>query len=119
LVAKINLHPAGDVVVSVISFHEQALGMHSLVSQARNKGDLVKSYAMLQQLLIDYTKFTVLSFDMAAATVLDSLKAQKVRIGTMDLRIASIAQARNLTLVTRNSRDFGQVPGLRLEDLTR
>jgi predicted nucleic acid-binding protein len=43
---------------------------------------------------------------------------EKVRIGTMDLRIASIALANGFTLLTRNLVDFQQVPGLKVEDWT-
>lgn len=44
--------------------------------------------------------------------------AQKIRIATMDLRIAAIALANNLTVLTQNTRDFGKVPGLITEDWT-
>lgn len=58
-------------------------------------------------------------FDAAALTEFDRLKAMKLRVGTMDLRIAATALSRGLTVVTRNERDFAQVPGLKVEDWTR
>ncbi|MCH8923806.1 MAG: type II toxin-antitoxin system VapC family toxin [Planctomycetes bacterium] len=47
---------------------------------------------------------------------LDNLRKQRVRIGTMDLKIASIALANNATLLSANTRDFVQVPSLQLEN---
>lgn len=35
------------------------------------------------------------------------------------LHITSVALAQNLVLVTRNVRDFGNVPGLRIENWTK
>jgi predicted nucleic acid-binding protein len=37
-------------------------------------------------------------------------------IGPFDVPIAGQARARGLVLVTRNSGEFGRVPGLRIED---
>jgi tRNA(fMet)-specific endonuclease VapC len=37
-------------------------------------------------------------------------------IGPNDLLIAAIARAHDLVLVTHNSREFGRIPGLQLED---
>ncbi len=48
----------------------------------------------------------------------DQLRGQKIRIGTQDLRIASVVLAVGGVLVTGNTRDFSQVPGLALEDWT-
>ena len=42
LSARIALHPVADLVLSVISFHEQVLGCHTYISRARNSADLVR-----------------------------------------------------------------------------
>ena len=65
----------------------------------------------------DFSAVAVLPFDEAAA-VFDDRAAQRLRIGRMDLRIASIALARELVVATRSARDFGQAPNLRIEDWT-
>jgi tRNA(fMet)-specific endonuclease VapC len=46
---------------------------------------------MLAQVLQDFTEALVIPFDAAAATVFEELVAQRVRVGTMALRIAAIA----------------------------
>jgi tRNA(fMet)-specific endonuclease VapC len=60
----------------------------------------------------------VLPFDTAAISIYDTLRSQRVRIATMDLRIAATALSRGLTLLTRNVQDFRKVPGLVTEDWT-
>jgi tRNA(fMet)-specific endonuclease VapC len=44
------------------------------------------------------------------------LRTARIRIGTQDLKIASIALADNATLLSANLVDFRQVPGLDVED---
>jgi tRNA(fMet)-specific endonuclease VapC len=60
-----------------------------------------------------------LPFDLAAAQAFDDLRRQRVRIGTMDFRIAASALTRGFVVLTRNTIDFARVPGLQYEDWTR
>jgi tRNA(fMet)-specific endonuclease VapC len=55
---------------------------------------------------------------LAAADVFEDLRKQRIRIGTMDLRIAAIALAHGMTVLTRNLIDFRRVPDLTAEDWT-
>jgi tRNA(fMet)-specific endonuclease VapC len=93
-------------------------GCHSYIIQAKTAADVIRGYKMFDRVLSAFAAALVLPFDAKASAAFDSLVAQRVRIATMDLRIAAIALSERLTLVTRNSRDFGKVPGLILEDWT-
>jgi tRNA(fMet)-specific endonuclease VapC len=46
------------------------------------------------------------------------MKKQRIRVGTMDLRIVAIALANGMTVLTRNGADCGRVPNLTVEDWT-
>ncbi|MBM3862272.1 MAG: type II toxin-antitoxin system VapC family toxin [Verrucomicrobia bacterium] len=48
--------------------------------------------------------------------VVEGLRKHRLRVGTMDLKIASICLAHDATLLTRNLADFQKVPGLRVEN---
>ena len=58
----------------------------------------------------------VLEFDTEAATEYQRLKQSRIRIGTMDLKIAAIALTHKATVLTKNLKDFSRVPGLKIED---
>jgi tRNA(fMet)-specific endonuclease VapC len=73
----------------------------------------------LLHLLDGYRHVTVREFANASVAQFELFRRKQIRIGTNDLRIASIAVARNETLLTRNAKDFSKVPGLRFEDWTR
>ena len=53
-----------------------------------------------------------------AADILVNLRRRRLRIGTMDLKIAAIVLSHQATLLSRNLVDFSQVPGLSIEDWT-
>jgi tRNA(fMet)-specific endonuclease VapC len=112
-----NFTPAA-FACCVVSLHEQLVGAHAFLNQAKNTAGLIRGYQLLERLPRDYLTFTLLPFDAPAATVYDGLVVQKLRVGTMDLRLAAIALSRQLTVLTRNLADFGRVPGLTVEDRT-
>ena len=62
----------------------------------------------------------VMDFDLACAEnfgqVRGTLLQQGISVPTTDLMIATAALVHNLTLVTHNSADFQNIPGLRLDD---
>jgi tRNA(fMet)-specific endonuclease VapC len=80
---------------------------------------VVRGYSMLARILRQFAKAPVLPFDAAAAAEFDELRAHGLRVGVMDLRIASTALSRGFVLLTRNTADFARVPGLVIEDWTR
>jgi tRNA(fMet)-specific endonuclease VapC len=107
-----------DLVFCIVSFHEQVLGCNSYIAQAKTSADIVRGYMMFDRVLSAFAAALVLPFDAKASVVFDGLVGKRVRIATMDLRIASIALSQGLTLLTRNSRDFSKVPQLLIEDWT-
>lgn len=106
------------VKTSIVSFEEQARGWLAWLRRARKPADLLKGYDFLHQLLRDYSSIEVLPFDAVALAELQRLQSARVKIGTGDLRIAAIALVHSATVLTRNLRDFRQVPGLSVEDWT-
>jgi tRNA(fMet)-specific endonuclease VapC len=116
---KLEKISSEDVAVSIISFEEQTRGWLSVVAQAKTREDVVESYRKLKRHLTIYRRAIVLDFDQKAQTIFESLQKKKIRIGNMDLRIASIVLSHNDLLLTRNLRHFSQVPGLKVEDWTK
>lgn len=108
-----------DITTTIISFDEQMRGWMSVVAKANTIERLIVTYAKLDRFLKIFRRIPTVSFDADAGKVFEELKKQKIRVGTMDLRIASIAISRNAILVSRNLVDFERIPGLTIEDWTK
>jgi predicted nucleic acid-binding protein len=65
-----------------------------------------------------YQRINVLEFSDRAAGEFQRLTRQRLRVGTMDLKIAAIVLAHDAILLTKNLRDFRQIDGLKVEDWT-
>ena len=63
---------------------------------------------------------SILDFDTACAEQFGKLRGgllqQGLTVPVADLMIASVALVHNLTLVTHNTTDYQNIPGLRLDD---
>jgi tRNA(fMet)-specific endonuclease VapC len=115
---RLEQQPPEEIRVTVVSLQEGVQGWLAFLNKARTEGDILRAYQELQATVNTFCRSRVLPFDQAAQDRFADLQAQRLRIGTLDLRIASIALATGSTLLSRNLRDFRRVPGLVVEDWT-
>lgn len=108
-----------EICTTIITFEEQMRGWLAYIANSGTIEQQIFAYQMLHGFLESYRNTTVIDFDEDAANKFKDLKSQKLRIGTMDLKIASIAISRNAILVSRNLRDFEEIPNLVVKDWTR
>lgn len=118
LVQKMRLLPPSDIWTTVVSYQEQLKGWLAEINRPGNDRQLLNAYAALQNTLVTFTRLPVAPFDESALVIFRDLKSQRLGVGTHDLRIASIALARGVVVVTQNRRDFERVPELHVEDWT-
>ena len=105
-----------EVVVCIVSFEEQMRGWLAYIAQLRAVERQVAGYQRLERMLEFYCTTPLLPFNARAAEQFQRLWVTRIRIGTMDLKIAAIALANDAILLTRNLIDFSKVPALRVED---
>ena len=112
LITKLATVPPEQQVTSSITLGELVYGAYRLEDRA---GVLLQR---LDETLLP--NLPVIPFDASAARRYGETRAELERrgtpIGDADLRIASIALDRDLTVVTGNVRHFEKVPGLPVEN---
>jgi tRNA(fMet)-specific endonuclease VapC len=119
LEARLASLPPNELAVTIVSYEEQVRGWLAKLGKARTGSELAMWFGRLARQLENYCGLTVLDFDDTAAAHYDQLRGAKVRVNPKDLQIVAIALANDGTLLSRNLRDFIQVPGLKVEDWTR
>jgi tRNA(fMet)-specific endonuclease VapC len=112
LLKRLQKVPASDVCVSVITKSELLYGVE--VSPRRQQDEAALNAFLNYVEVLDFP-------DQASshyAQVRSHLKKLGTTIGGNDLFIAAHARGLGLTLVTHNTREFGRVPRLLIEDWT-
>jgi tRNA(fMet)-specific endonuclease VapC len=105
-----------DSFTTAITAQEIMQGWIARINKEAAGRDQVQPYSQFLAALRALEKVTVLPFDDDAAAVFHRHPARIRRIGTMDLKIASIAISHEALLLSRNLQHFAQVPGLKVEN---
>lgn len=112
---------ANNISITIITAEEVIRGRFNVIRQSSQNSEsdkLVLAYNLFWETLDDFKMLGILKFDQKAFIHYTDLRSQKIRIGSQDLKIASITLATNSILITRNSRDFNKIPDLKFEDWT-
>lgn len=106
---KIKSMNKGDVVICSVVKAELLYGVKKSQQRAKNEHRLGVFFSQVQSL----------PFDDDSADQYGSLRAlleqAGITVGANDLMIAAIAQQHRLAVVTRNEREFGMIPTLKIE----
>jgi tRNA(fMet)-specific endonuclease VapC len=113
---RVAERPASEVSVAVISVEEQLTGWYTRLRKAKSPPELAAVYDRFTLAIRFLAEFDLVSFSESAIIQYQSLRKSHRSLGKNDLRIAAIALELGFTVVTRNGRDFRQVPGLVVED---
>ncbi len=116
---KLEQFSPDELFTTIITFEEQLRGWMAFIAKAKTIEQQIYAYERLHRSLEAYRNPRVLDFDENAAKVFQDLKLNKIRIGSMDLKIASIAISQTAILISRNLKDFEEVPNLVVNDWTR
>lgn len=105
-----------DFATTIVNAEEQMRGWLAKINRLQKVHQQIPPYKHLLELVDFLGELSLISFDARAADEFERLRKAKVRIGSMDLKIASIALVNEALLLSTNLRDFEKVPGLRVED---
>jgi tRNA(fMet)-specific endonuclease VapC len=114
--ARLASVPSEEIAVSVVTGEEMLRGRLAILARRSDGEARVHAYTKLLETVRFFSTIPVVPFDMACEQQFQVLRAMRLRVGSRDLRIAATALVQNVVLITRNRRDFEQVPGLMLDD---
>lgn len=112
LMERLVSHAVGDIGISVITLAELEYGVSKSSRPAKNREALDQFVSPLEVVQFD-RQATVLYGRLQSA-----LEKKGQSIGSMDMLIAAHALSLDVRLITHNVREFGRVPGLKIEDWT-
>jgi tRNA(fMet)-specific endonuclease VapC len=117
VLARLDAIGVEQIAVTIITVEEQFRGRLDKVRRANSVAARISAYGWMRETTLFFGQISqIVAWSAEAERYHLELKQQRIRIGAQDLRIAAIALAVGSPVVTRNRRDFEQVPGLPIED---
>ncbi len=105
-----------ELAISVITVEEVLSGWYTLLRRAKDAAQLARAYQRLADSVALLSRFRILSFTEPSIARFEQMKAKKLGVKFMDLRIAANSMEHGGTLITRNRRDFRPIVGLKTDD---
>jgi tRNA(fMet)-specific endonuclease VapC len=116
VVRRVDARPANELAISIITVDEQLTGWYTLTRRAQQPIEIAQAYAHLGDAVVRLARWRILPYTESAVARVGQLKALRLNVRLMDLRIAAIALENGAAVVTRDTRDFGRVSLLTIED---
>jgi len=102
LMQRFAQEPADSVAICPINIEEIMRGRLSPLARVLTGNRHVLAYARLVAAEEMFRLFPLVPFDAACESEFQYLRASRLRVGTLDLKIAAIALTNGLTVLTRN-----------------
>ncbi len=110
--------PGAERSIPIVVAEQMLRGGLHAVRQAeagKAKAGIDVAYSYLEPTIAHMKRMQMLSFTPQVETLVQSWRKQKIKVGISDMRIAATCIVHSATLISRNRRDFDQVPGLLVE----
>ncbi len=112
VVEKVRQRSVDEIAISSVTVAELEYGLQKSSRKNTTREALIEFLAPFS--IIDFTSLDAIEYGKIRAF----LEEKGTPIGAYDLQLAAQALARDLVLVSNNAREFGRVPGLKLENWT-
>jgi tRNA(fMet)-specific endonuclease VapC len=110
--------PVADQSMPIVVAEQELRGRLNAIRQAQMgkfKIAVERAYELFQESIADLRQLLILGHTPQAEALVRAWRQQKIKVGISDMRIAAICIVHGATLISRNRRDFDQVPGLLVE----
>lgn len=114
LAAKVQSIPLQQQVMSAVTFAELTYGVKASVAAKRKQNQAVLDSLALHLAVLDWPQEAAQHY----GEIRLDLKKRGAQLGAADLMISAHAKALGATIVTHNTKDFGRVKGLHVENWT-